>query len=119
MPAGSVPLQEFDKSLKQRMNTAHRAIRVAQLKIEAAIFVMRNEQKPGSWKATNMTTRGIIIRIEESAGDLAQMKRGLSGLDYIVGKMEWWTNSDMRQLNECLLSFMSELRDWGEEAVSR
>lgn len=119
MPAGSLPLQGFDKSLKRSMSTAHRTVRVAQLEIEQAIFIVRHELKPGSWKATNTTTRDIVNTIEKSAGALSQMRQGLAKLDCIVAKMEGWKNSDLRQIKGCLDSFMFDLCDWCEEIASR
>ncbi|KAG8167428.1 hypothetical protein KVR01_003117 [Diaporthe batatas] len=119
MPAGSIPLQEFDNSLKRRIIAAHRTVSAAQLEVERAIFIMRHEKKPGSWKANDKTTRGVISTIEKSADVLSQMRQGLTGLEYIMVKMEGWANSDLRQLKGCLFSFMSDLRDWSEEIASR
>lgn len=119
MPAGSIPLQDLEKWLKPRMNGARRVVRNTQLKIEQAIFIMRHEQKPGSWKAADKTTRSVTNTIDKSAGDISQMRQGLSGLDSIVIKMEGWGNSDLRQLKEYYHSFSRGLRDWSDEVALR
>ncbi|POS73098.1 mitochondrial protein import protein MAS5 [Diaporthe helianthi] len=119
MPANSFDLEVLDRALKKRMDAAHRMIRTAQLEINNAIFVMRFQQKPRSWKATDKTTRSVTDTIERNAGDLSQMKKELSGLEGIVVELEGWTDSDVRQLCGCLDSFMDGLRDWCEEIASR
>jgi hypothetical protein len=98
MPAGSVNIEEWDEALERRMDAAHRAVRDVRLATDDFLFVMRVEQQARFWRLTDKRTWGVIDTIERSARHMGEMRRVLSVLEEIMGKMEGWGNEELREV---------------------